>query len=165
MATKDDLRSELNWITEKISSQVWTLNLGTLGTTWSLLIVSGLPTGLRFTTRNAIWVFIPSLLSLLCEMGQYLCGYFLARRLLNDMEENNTTEFQYPKMAAALFLYENCTHHWRCCCIVGDNLKEINLIIRKLGLWQKSASKRVQRRVLEQIGQARGCGPMRTFVN
>jgi hypothetical protein len=97
MATKDDLRSELNWITEKISSQVWTLNLGTLGTTWSLLIVSGLPTGLRFTTRNAIWVFIPSLLSLLGEMGQYLCGYVLARRLLNDMEENNTTEFQYPK--------------------------------------------------------------------
>ena len=97
MATKDDLRSELDWITEKISSQVWTLNLGTLGTTWSLLIASGLPTGLRFITRNAIWVFIPTLLSLLCEMGQLLCEYFLARRLWKDMEENNTTEFQYPK--------------------------------------------------------------------
>jgi hypothetical protein len=31
MATKDNLLSELNWVTEKISSQVWTLNLGTLG--------------------------------------------------------------------------------------------------------------------------------------
>jgi hypothetical protein len=54
MATKADLLSELNWITEKISSLVWTLNVGVLGTTWSLLITRS------FTFRNAIWIFIPS---------------------------------------------------------------------------------------------------------
>jgi hypothetical protein len=60
MATKEGLLKELDWVTEKISSQVWTPNLGTLATTWSLLIASGLPDNVRFTTRNAIWIFVPS---------------------------------------------------------------------------------------------------------
>jgi hypothetical protein len=96
MPKKADLVSELNWITEKISSQVWTLNLGTLGTTWSLVLADGL------TILHAIWVFVPGLISLVCEMGQYLSGYWLARRLLTDMERNNREEFQYPKSS---FLY------------------------------------------------------------
>jgi hypothetical protein len=96
MATKEDLVKELNWVTEKISSQVWTLNLGTLGTTWSLLIASGLPANIRFTTRDAIWIFVLSLLSLLCEMAQYLSGFFLAKRLHDQIEQSGRTEFQYP---------------------------------------------------------------------
>ena len=90
MPKKADLISELGWITNKISSQVWTLNLGTLGTTWSLLIAE------RFSISNAIPVFVPSLLSILCEMGQYLCGYWLPLRLLRKMERENLTEFEYP---------------------------------------------------------------------
>jgi hypothetical protein len=90
MATKAELLKELDWITAKISSLVWTLNVGALGTTWSLLIAS------RFTFRNAIWIFVPSILSILCEMGQYLCGYILADRLLKKMERENRTEFEYP---------------------------------------------------------------------
>jgi len=90
MAKKADLLSELDWITNKISSLVWTLNVGALGTTWSLLIAS------RFTFRNAIWIFVPSILSILCEMGQYLSGYRLANRLLREMERENRTEFEYP---------------------------------------------------------------------
>jgi CDP-diglyceride synthetase len=88
--TKNDLISELDWITNKISSLVWTLNVGALGTTWSLLIAS------RFTFRNAIWIFVPSILSILCEMGQYLSGYRLADRLLRKMEQENLTQFEYP---------------------------------------------------------------------
>jgi hypothetical protein len=38
MATKEKLLEELNYLTEKISLLVWTLNVGVLGTTWSLLI-------------------------------------------------------------------------------------------------------------------------------
>jgi hypothetical protein len=96
MAKKDALLKELDWITEKISSQVWTLNVGALGTAWSLLIAN------RFSIRNAVWVFVPSLLSLLCEMAQYLSGYWLDRRLLAEMERNNRDEFHYPKRS---FLY------------------------------------------------------------
>ena len=96
MADKKVLTDDLNKLTEKISSQVWTLNLGTLGTTWSLLVASGFPESIRFTTRNAIWVFVPCLLSLLFEMGQYLPGYALDRRLLQQMELSGATDFQYP---------------------------------------------------------------------
>ena len=88
--TKNDLISELDWITNKISSLVWTLNVGALGTTWSLLIAN------RFTFNNAIWIFVPAILSILCEMGQYLSGYRLADRLLREMERDNRTEFEYP---------------------------------------------------------------------
>jgi hypothetical protein len=94
--TKENLLADLNWVTEKISSQVWALNLGTLGTTWSLLITSSLPENFRFTPRNVFWIFIPCLLSLLCEMAQYLSAYRLNRRLLAEMEQSNRTEFQYP---------------------------------------------------------------------
>ena len=96
MATKESLIKDLKAVTERLSAQVWTLNLGTLGTTWSLLIASGLPENIRFTTRNAIWIVVPCLFSLLCEMGQYLSAYFLDRKLLEGMEQNNKTEFQYP---------------------------------------------------------------------
>jgi hypothetical protein len=95
MATKGDLIKELDWITEKISSQVWTLNLGTLGTTWSLLIASN--PNIQFTPRNALWIVVPCLLSLLCELAQYLAGYWLDNKLLDKLEEDNETEFQYPK--------------------------------------------------------------------
>lgn len=110
MATKKDLLADLNWVTEKISSQVWTLNLGTLATTWSLLIASKPSESVRLTTQNAVWIFVPCLLSLLCEMGQYLSGYRLAHQLLLDLERTNKDEFKYPtdsylyKMRHILFI-------------------------------------------------------------
>jgi hypothetical protein len=110
MATKKDLLADLNWLTEKISSQIWTLNLGTLATTWSLLIASKPSDTVSLTTQNAIWILLPCLLSLICEMGQYLSGYQLARRLLLDLERSNKYEFKYPtdsylyKMRRLLFI-------------------------------------------------------------
>jgi hypothetical protein len=94
MPTKEDLLKELDWLSDKISTQVWTLNLALLGTAWSLLIVGG-PEGARFSTRNALWVFVPCVASLLCQTFQYLCGYHLAKRLLRGLGSH--TEFQYPK--------------------------------------------------------------------
>jgi hypothetical protein len=90
MPKKDDIVTELNWTSEKISSLVWSLNVGTLGTTWSLLIAQ------RFSIRNAIWIFVPCLLSLLCEMGQYVSGYWLALRIEEDIRRNNRKEYEYP---------------------------------------------------------------------
>jgi CDP-diglyceride synthetase len=89
MPKKDDIVTELNWTSEKISSLVWSLNVGTLGTTWSLLIAN------RFSIRNAIWILVPCLLSLLCEMAQYFSGYWLALRIEEDMRRNNRKEYEY----------------------------------------------------------------------
>jgi hypothetical protein len=83
LAEKKDLLSDLNFV-------ALTLNVGALGTTWWLLIAN------RFTFRNAIWIFVPSILSILCEMGQYLSGYILDNRLRKEMEREKRTEFEWP---------------------------------------------------------------------
>ena len=56
MASKSDLLNVLNFLSEKISTLVWTLNLGSLGLAWSLLITSSVAENVRFSTRNAIWI-------------------------------------------------------------------------------------------------------------
>jgi hypothetical protein len=96
MATKEKLLEELNYLTEKISSLVWTLNVGVLGTTWSLLITT-VPENVRFSVRNAFWVFVPSLLSIVGELAQYLAGYLSAHRICEKLEQKGEEEFQYPK--------------------------------------------------------------------
>jgi hypothetical protein len=97
MATKDDLLKDLDSVTEKISSQVWTLNLGTLGTTWSLLIATSEPPIVQLTAADARPIVILCITSLLCEMAQYLSGYVMDLRLLNWMERTNASEFQFDR--------------------------------------------------------------------
>jgi hypothetical protein len=81
MRNKKDLVEELNWLTDKISSQVWTLNLGTLATTWSLLIAAGNVEKLRIGGANAIPIMGLCILAMLCELVQYLAGYVNARSI------------------------------------------------------------------------------------
>ena len=50
----------------------------------------------RFSFLNAIWIFVPSILSIICEIGQYLSAYWVASPLLRKMERENLTEVQYP---------------------------------------------------------------------
>jgi hypothetical protein len=97
MVSKDDVGKELNHLTEKISTLVWTLNVGALGLAWSLLITSSVAANVRFSARNAIWIFIPSIIALLCEFGQYLSGYRNARNLYAKMEEKNLEKSEYQQ--------------------------------------------------------------------
>jgi hypothetical protein len=90
MATKKELLDELNFLSDKISTSVWTLDLGMLAFAWSLLIASG---DMRFTVRNAIWVMIPSLLALIAHMLQYLFGYVVARRIYRELRDSRPKRF------------------------------------------------------------------------
>jgi hypothetical protein len=101
MPTKKDLVDELNWITDKISSQVWTLNLGVLGTTWTLLIATT-NTKLQFQPAEAFPILFLCIASLTCEMLQYLSGYANDRRILKNVEAKNLQTFEYDPKA---FLY------------------------------------------------------------
>jgi hypothetical protein len=98
MPDKKELIDELNWITEKISSQVWTLNLGILGTTWTLLIATT-NTKLQFQQAEAFPILFLCIASLTCEMLQYLSGYANDRRLLRDVEARNAQTFDYDPAA------------------------------------------------------------------
>jgi hypothetical protein len=95
MAPKETLIKNLDWITEKISNQVWTLNLGTLGTTWSLLIATSAPNTIHFTLSNALPIMILCLISLICEMAQYLSAYLMDRSILKTIEALGRDEFRY----------------------------------------------------------------------
>jgi hypothetical protein len=98
MPSKKDLGDELDWLTDKISSRVWTLNLGTLATTWSLLIATGSGEKL-IRSSNAIPIMLLCILAMLCDLGQYLAGYRYAKSILDRLEDNEQEEFEYNKSA------------------------------------------------------------------
>jgi hypothetical protein len=97
MPSKETLLKDLDWVTEKISTQIWVLNLGTLGTTWSLLITATIPDRFKLTFVQARWVFLFCFLALLCELGQYLSSYMMYRRILSQMEQSRVNEFQFDR--------------------------------------------------------------------
>jgi hypothetical protein len=108
MRTKEDLLKDLDWLTDKISSQVWTLNLGTLATTWSLLIAAGNVEKLRIGGANAIPIMGLCILAMLCELIQYLAGYANARLILDGLQDSGRTDFEYDRSAPLYILREAC---------------------------------------------------------
>jgi hypothetical protein len=98
MADKSKLLEELNWTTDKISSQVWILNFGSLGTAWTLLIAANSAT-YRLMAADVRWIFIFCITGLLCEFLQHLSGYVNSRRILSHLELENKVEFQYDRSA------------------------------------------------------------------
>jgi hypothetical protein len=104
MQPKAKLVEELNWLTDKISTQVWTLNLGTLATTWSLLIATrGSEQFIK--SSNAIPIMALCIVAMLCELGQYYAGYFNAKSILNRLGESE--KFEYDEKAPLYIL-----RHW-----------------------------------------------------
>jgi hypothetical protein len=104
MRSKDKLLEDLNWLTDKISSEAWKLNIGTLGTTWSLLIASGsIPERLRFGNREAYPILLLCILAMMFDMIQYLAAYRDADRIRRRIEASRLTEFEYDE---STFLYK-----------------------------------------------------------
>jgi hypothetical protein len=112
MKSRKDLLEELNWTTEKISSQVWILNLGILGTTWSLLISRADPdkSAAKFNISffEARWIIVLCLLGLLCDMGQYLSAYLLSDKIRKEMDASNAKQFEYDTDDWLYKVRENC---------------------------------------------------------
>lgn len=109
MQSKQTLLTELDWLTDKISSQVWALNLGTLATTWSLLIAAGnVPDNLRLTPGNALPIMFLCVLAMLSQLGQYLAGYANSLSILRSLELSGRTEFEYNKFALLYRLRTGC---------------------------------------------------------
>jgi hypothetical protein len=85
-----------------------TLNLGTLATTWSLLIAAGNVENRRIGGANAIPIMGLCILAMLCELVQYLAGYVNARSILRGLENSGRTEFEYDRSALLYILREVC---------------------------------------------------------
>jgi hypothetical protein len=91
MAPKESLIEDLDNVTEKLSTKVWTLNLGTLGTIWALLITTNLPNNIHIDVRDAAWVLILCFFSLVCDMGQYFSAYKMDKTIFggHGSEQSN----------------------------------------------------------------------------
>jgi hypothetical protein len=100
MADKQKLIDDLNWVTEKISSEIWIINLGTLGTTWALLIASGnVAYPFRLQIGDAKPILIVSLLGLIGELLQHLAAYVNDRCILSRLEKSNQHDFEFETSA------------------------------------------------------------------
>jgi hypothetical protein len=93
MPDRDELRDELNWVTEKISSQIWILNIGTLGTTWTLIISP--PSQLKFTFAEASWILILCLFGLMSDLLQYLSAYKLIHQTRDRLKASGAKTIEY----------------------------------------------------------------------
>jgi hypothetical protein len=101
MADKKDLLAELYIVTSKLSSQVWVLNLGVLGTTWtSLISSSSVADKFKFTFAEARWIFLLCILGLLSDLLQYLCAYATVKETYEKMEElgSDTAMYDYTSI-------------------------------------------------------------------
>ena len=100
MAPKDDLLKELSWVTDKISTLLWTINLSTLGTTWTLLLgAPSVPDKLKLPSGAAIPILACCIASMVCELGQYLAAYYNNVRALRALEEIDASNFVYDTRA------------------------------------------------------------------
>src|ERR1043165_5097433 len=108
MAPKDDLLKELSWVTDKISTLLWTINLSTLGTTWTLLLgAPSVPDKLKLPSGAAIPILACCIASMVCELGQYLAAYYNNVRALRALEEIDASNFANDTKKR-FFIYRYC---------------------------------------------------------
>ena len=97
MATKAQIIGDLNWTTEKLSSLIWYINIGTLGTAWSAVISTAKDDAFKVTFYEARWIFALCLVALLFELGQYISAYFQTKSVLDLMEAHKSETSTYDK--------------------------------------------------------------------
>ena len=67
-------KEELEWLSDRISTQVRWVAAGTLAVAWGLLLTP--PTTLAVSQRCVLAVILMSLTALLTDLLQYVAGYF-----------------------------------------------------------------------------------------
>ena len=97
MASEEDVLARKKDMSDKISTQVRTLGLGILALTWGL-VVSESAIARDITKRLRTPLLCVGTLAIgviLFDFLQYACAYEVARRLLNKMEAEKSTEGYY----------------------------------------------------------------------
>jgi len=116
MPEKKKVIEELDFLSDRVSTQVRTVAVGLIIVTWGLLMgesravipASGcLRTGL-------LSVGVLAVIAMFCDYLQYLSGYLNARSLLEDMEETGAQEGQYDKNVLSYQLrgFFFCVKQW-----------------------------------------------------
>lgn len=97
MPKLEKIIEELQWLTDRISTQVRTMSLSLLAITWGLLIgkpeiSQPLPLWLK---KHLLAIGILVVVAMFSDFLQYLFGFLNTKRLLKSMEDNNQDEAEY----------------------------------------------------------------------
>src|ERR1700730_16054483 len=97
MVTKKDITSQLDVVTDKLSSRVRTTAVAVLALSWGLL-VGGSPADAAISVPlrpSLILLGGASVIVLFLDFLQYLAGYFNVKKLLDEMEKTGVDKGQF----------------------------------------------------------------------
>lgn len=109
MASKEDIIKEMDFLSDRISTQVRTVALGLLGITWGLLIgKSEVAVQIATSTgKNLMAIGGIAILAMFLDFLQYFFGYWYTHSLFKDMEKENKEEAKY-KYSDARYRLRTC---------------------------------------------------------
>ena len=101
MPTVKDIVEELQWISDRISTQVRTLGVGLIAVTWGLLIAQPQIAGPmpEWIKKHLLISGVLALSAMVCDFLQYICAYWNSKALLSDMEAKKLQEAKYDYTA------------------------------------------------------------------
>jgi hypothetical protein len=107
MASKSNITGDLDFLTDRLSTQVRTTALGVLVFSWGLLM--GESTVAKSLAAQLKWDLVAiaalAVLAMLFDILQYLFGYWNTRKVLSAMEAAGKTEASYD--------YSSCLYRLR----------------------------------------------------
>jgi len=98
MPNKNYLIDQLDFLSGALSDRIRSIAFGVLALCWGLLAsTTTVRTGFDLGLSDLLMPMLLSLLALVADFGQYLAGYVLNSRLLQELETRNLTEINYVK--------------------------------------------------------------------
>lgn len=97
MATKDKILDDLDFVSDRISTQVRLLGLGVLAFVWGIIISDSqvAKSIIQPLSSQLLGIAGGALLTLLLDFLQYIAGYLNTASVLNKMEKQKATEATY----------------------------------------------------------------------
>ena len=87
MPDKATLIKDLDWISERISNRVWAISVGVLAFCFAFLVeAAGAEASPFLAPSKVIPPIVLTLVSMICDLAQYVGGYNLNVRLLERLE-------------------------------------------------------------------------------
>ena len=102
MASKKDIQADIDFLSDRISTQVRTIALSVIAIAWLFLVGGKDAPILRVPPSHAVllWAGALSFGALVVDYLQYLMGYLDGRRVLRKGERENVAEFRYDYTSA-----------------------------------------------------------------
>jgi hypothetical protein len=99
MASKNDILKELDFVTDRLSTQVRSVALGVLAFSWGLIVSdSRVAQDLReLLIKNLVGIGAAAIVVMLFDFLQYLAGYSNTMKAYKEMESLRTDHAEYDE--------------------------------------------------------------------